>query len=125
MSIQDKWTKYNAWIKFKPQTHIHSKTKSECNEIPTYQCIVSKILSENFGDWADGSKKCIPTGLTKMLDNIKAPKCETTKEEDDAFQNMYDGEFLYKYKCPKPCSILEYSGKLDYWEPKYYNPKHT
>ena len=86
---------------------------------------MSKILSENFGDWADGSKKCIPTGLTKMLDNIKAPKCETTKEEDDAFQNMYDGEFLYKYKCPKPCSILEYSGKLDYWEPKYYNPNNT
>ena len=86
---------------------------------------MSKILSENFGDWADGSKKCLPTGLTKMLDNIKAPKCETTKEEDDAFQNMYDGEFLYKYKCPKPCSILEYSGKLDFWEPKWDNPKFS
>ena len=28
-------------------------------------------------------------------------------------------KYVNKYKCPKPCSILEYSGKLDYWAPKY------
>ena len=123
LSIQDKWTKYNAWIKFKPEKHIHSKTKSECSEIPTYQCIVSKVLSKNFGDW-DESKKCIPTGLMKMLHNIKAQQCETTNEEFDAFLNIYNG-YVYKYKCPKPCSILEYSGKLDYWEPKYYSSKSS
>ena len=79
---------------------------------------MSKILSENFSDWPYEGKKCIPTGFTKILPNIKAQQCETTREEREAFLCIYDG-YLYKYKCPKPCSILEYSGKLDYWEPKY------
>ena len=96
MSIQDKWTKYNAWIKFKAQTHIHSKTKSECNEIPTYQCIVSKILSENFSDWPYEGKKCIPTGLMKMLPNIKAQQCETTREEREAFLCIYEAEKFWE-----------------------------
>ena len=89
-------------MKFKPQKHIHSKTKSECNEISTYQCIVSKILSENFDGWTHWRKKCIPTGLTKMLDqrwlnNIKAPQCENTMEDDEALSAIYDKGFLYKY----------------------------
>ena len=91
---------------------------------------MSKILSENFRDWPYEGKKCIPTGLTKMLDqrwliNIKAPQCENTTEDDEALSAIYDKGFLYKYKCPKPCSILEYSGKLDYWELKYDNPNNT
>ena len=52
---------------------------------------MSKILSENYGDWPNGSKKCIPTGLTKMLPNIKAQQCETTREERDAFWYIYHG----------------------------------
>ena len=80
---------------------------------------MSKILSENFSDWPYEGKKCIPTGLMKMLHDIKASQCETKKEEDDAFEYIYRGGFLYNHKCPKPCSILEYSGKLDYWANKY------
>ena len=59
--------------------------------------------------------------------NIKAPKCETTEEDDYSLWNIYTKGFLYKHKCPKPCSILEYSGKVDYWEPKYNagNPNNT
>ena len=53
-----------------------------------------------------------------MLHNIKAQQCETTNEEFDSFLNIYNG-YVNKYKCPKPCSILEYSGKLDYWANKY------
>ena len=117
---------YNAYTKLKPEAHIYSKSKSECIEIPTYQCIVSKILSKNFADWASWSKKCIPSGLTKIF-NFKAPQCNTHEEDDNALWNMDAEGFLYKYKCPKPCSILEYSGKLDYWEPKndHGNPNNT
>ena len=57
---------------------------------------MSKILSENFRDWPYEGKKCIPTGLMKMLPNIKAQQCETKMEEDYAFANIYDG-YLYKY----------------------------
>ena len=118
--------KFNAYIKLKPEAHIYSKTKSECIEIPTYQCIVSNILSENFNALDGWSKKCIPTALAKIF-NMEAPQCETTDEDDNALLNMYYGGFLHKYKCPKPCSILEYSGKLDYWEPKNDagNPNNT
>ena len=68
---------YNAYTKLKPEAHIYSKSKSKCIEIPTYQCIVSKILSENFSGWEGWSEKCIPTALTKSF-YMEAPACETT-----------------------------------------------
>ena len=61
----------------------------------------------------------------RWLNNIKAPQCENTMEDDEALSDIYGKGFLSKYKCPKPCSILEYSGKLDYLELKYDNPKNT
>ena len=61
----------------------------------------------------------------RWLNNIKAPQCENTMEDDEALSDIYGKGFLSKYKCPKPCSILEYSGKLYYWELKYENPNNT
>ena len=54
----------------------------------------------------------------------KLPMCETTKEDDDALWNIAK-KYLYKYNYPKDCLILEYSGKIDYWAPKYQNPNNT
>ena len=30
-------------------------------------------------------------------------------------------EYFYKSKCPRPCSIVQYSGRIDYWERKDSN----
>jgi len=118
---KDKWIKYNAYIKLKPESHIYSKTKPECIKESTYNCIVSKFLLENFDELAL-RKKCIPSALTKFIDN-ELPKCKSPKEDGKALQKIWNK--IYNHKCPKPCSILEYSGKLDYWEPKYDNPNNT
>ena len=88
-------------------------------------------MSGNFNEWiwSKKHKKCIPSALTKFVSNDLPDllKCETPKENDYALWNMYNNGYLYKHKCPKPCSILEYSGKVDYWEPKYNtdNPNDT
>ena len=78
-------------------------------------------MPDKFHEWI-WSKKCIPSALTVFIDN-ELPKCESPEEDDNALQKIWNK--IYNHKCPKPCSILEYSGKLDYWEPKYYNPYNT
>ena len=37
----------------------------------------------------------------RWLNNIKAPQCENTMEDDEALSDIYGKGFLSKYKCPK------------------------
>ena len=42
-------------------------------------------------------------------------QCENEDQDHSALNQLYDYDF-YNSNCPKPCSIIQYTGKLDYWD---------
>ena len=90
--------------------HIYLKEKSNCIEDSFYKCFVSKMLTSN-----NFSRNCLPTSLLKILGSYEDQFCESEQKLNHSYV-AYD-EFK-RTKCPKSCSIIEYTGKLDYWDPK-------
>ena len=69
---------------------------------------------------ANISNICLPESLLSLRANGTdvdyIPQCNSTEETAEAFWEIFD-EFE-NVDCAKLCSILEYSGKIDYWDPK-------
>ena len=49
-----------------------------------------------------------------------ALQCKNEEEMECSLCVLYN-EYFYKSKCPRPCSIVQYSGRIDYWERKDSN----
>ena len=42
-------------------------------------------------------------------------QCENENQDNDALYEFHDNDF-YNSNCAKPCSIIQYTRKLDYWD---------
>ena len=96
---------------------MYLKTKSDfhCREESCYEFYASKIIHTNF---TSCETLCIPASINSLLDSSlqNIPLCKTQKEINCILEKAYDN--FSASICPKPCSILEYSGKVDYWDSK-------
>ena len=115
---QSKWTKFNAWIKLSQEKHLYlSKSdtwlgkKDGCIVESYYDCLAKEIIRGNFKHFVEyNSTKCLP----KYITNNTTLQCRNEEDIKDALFLLYN-EYFYKSNCSKPCSIVQYSGRIDYW----------
>ena len=88
-------------------------SKDECIIESYYDCLAADIIRENFKHWiADNcTKKCLP----RYFVNNKTLQCKSLDELTCAL-NVIFTRYLLQSNCPRPCSIVQYSGKVDSWE---------
>ena len=104
-------------ISLRSEQHKYLKTKSRCNEDSFYECFGLELLKSSF----DGCpRKCLPpiTLPYKSYDKKENPFCQTDKEiscSNAIAQELFTNISLTDV-CPKSCSILQYSGKVEYKE---------
>ena len=55
------------------------------------------------------------TIIGPAVSNYTNFQCENEYQDDSALNQFYNSDF-YNSNCPKPCSIIQYTGKLDYWD---------
>ena len=102
-------------IKQEKYFHLHTsetifQTREDCLDESYYNCAVSEITKNNFKGW-NCTKNCFPKALISsgpFDDNLT---CKTEIEEDCSFQNFN----YYGANCSKPCSIVQYTGRIDFW----------
>ena len=65
--------------------------------------------------------KCLPPSILPMMSEKKLLPCETNEDLKCAFDITHEKYKTMKklYSCPLPCTILQYSGKVEFWDPKY------
>ena len=113
--------KYNAWVKIRQEkySYLHTsdtifKTKEDCIEESYYECAASKVIKKNFKGW-DIARNCFPSHLATLVSPDSNFQCENEYQDDSVLNQFYNYDF-YNSNCPKPCSIIQYTGKLDYWD---------
>ena len=123
---QSKWTKFNAWIKLSQEKHLYlsqSDTwlgkKDDCIVESYYDCVTENIIRGNF-KYFTNSTKCLP----KYLTNNTTLQCDNEEDIKEVLFLIYN-EYFYKSNCSKPCSIVQYAGRIDYWEYIPENRKDT
>ena len=92
------------------------QTKDDCIDESYYKCAASKIIDNDFEGW-NCTKNCLPETFFASNSN-KTFICENEEQETCSLWYFYD-IWSYDHKkiqCPKPCSVVKYSGKLDFWE---------
>ena len=105
-------------ISLRPERYIFLKAKSKCFDESFYECFGSKFLSNNF----NGCKtKCLPYDnflLNATYEEKQYATCQTHEELEcsieiakSVFANITETNV-----CLKSCSILQYSGKVQYKE---------
>ena len=86
-------------------------TKGDCIEESFYECAVGETINNNFEGW-NCTKNCFPSTLISSGAFDKKYECEDDEQELCSFY-AFD---TYKANCSKPCSIVQYHGKIDLWE---------
>ena len=86
-------------------------TKGNCIEESFYECAVGETIKNNFEGW-NCTKNCFPSTLISSGGFDKKYECEDEEQETCSFF-AFD---TYKSNCPKPCSIVQYNGRIDLWE---------
>ena len=113
-------------MKIRQEKHIYLhtsdtllKTKEDCIDESYYKCAASKIIHNNF-EGLNCTKNCLPKSLFSSNSN-KTFICENEEQEICSLSYFYNTWFYNPkiLKCPKSCSVVKYSGKLDYWEPDW------
>ena len=94
-------------------TTILSKAKKDCIDDSYYKCATSKAISNNFEGW--NFTHCFPKHLVSLGSYDTNLQCENEEIEDLALWDLYMESF-YQTNCPKPCSIVQYTGRLDAWD---------
>ena len=92
------------------------KSKSKCADESFYQCYGSMLSDIYF------QTKCLPRSILPMIsDDKKLLPCETNDNLEYAYELTHE-----RYKtvmklnsCPLPCTIIQYTGKVEFWDPKY------
>ena len=120
-------------MKIRQENHLYLhnsdtffKTKEDCIDEAYYICISWKIIKNNFEGW-NCTEKCLPKAMMSKNSN-KTFICKNEEQESCAVQveNWVNVTTkTAKYKCPRPCSITKYSGKLDFWEPNAIEKSFT
>ena len=105
-------------ISLRPERYIYLKAKSKCFDESFYECFGFKFLSNNFNGC---QKKCLPYDnflLNATHEGKQYATCETYEESEcsieiakSVFTNITDTNV-----CLKSCSILQYSGKVQFNE---------
>ena len=103
-------------ISLRPERYIYLKAKSKCFDESFYECFGFKFISNNFNGC---QKKCLPYDnflLNATHEGKQYATCETYEESEcsieiakSVFTNITDTNV-----CLKSCSILQYSGKVQY-----------
>ena len=114
--------KYDAWIKIRQEKYIYLhtsdtifKTKEDCIEESYYECAASKVIKKNFQGWESNVTHCFPSHLANLVSNDTNIQCENEDQDETALYQFINYDF-YNSNCPKSCSIVQYTGKLDYWD---------
>ena len=85
------------------------KTREDCTDESYYKCATSEIINNNFEGW-DCPKNCFPSSILGPYDENFT--CENETEQDCSYQYFN----IYGAHCPKPCSIVQYTGRIDFWD---------
>ena len=77
---------------------------------------MSKIIREDFNgvEWYQDyncSKKCLTPILLSLVSFDAELACENDTEEECNYHSL----LIYNTIYPKPCSIIQYNGKIDFW----------
>ena len=93
--------------------------KYGCSHDSYYECFALHIKKSDF---AGCPSKCLPESM-KSLGRINLtyiPTCNSENETACSWNHIYSDIFQNQLddSCPKPCEILEYTGKIDYIESK-------
>ena len=117
LTLKDKWTKYNAWVKIRQEKYfyLHTsktifKTREDCLDESYYNCAIREIINNNFKGW-NCTKNCFPSPMVSSGPFDKSLICETESEQDCSWDN-FD---YYGANCSKSCSIVQYTGRIDFW----------
>ena len=102
-------------MKIGPSSYTYLKEISNCTGQAFYECLVKQVKMANF---TRCPKKCLPASLSDIgFYHSGIPVCQSEKERKCAFHVTWYDVFSPSI-CPKPCTVLEYSGKIDYWQEK-------
>ena len=114
--LQEKWKENNVWVKMRQEKFEYLRqtifnTKGDCIEKSFYECAVEETINNNFEGW-NCTKNCFSSTLITSVSLDKKYECEDYEQELCSF-NAFD---TYKANCSKPCSMVQYLGKIDLWE---------
>ena len=85
----------------------------KCIKESFYACAAREVISSNFEGWNwNCTKNCFPSTLISSGALDKKYACEDYEQEVCSYYSFH----TYKANCSKPCSIVQYNGKIDLWE---------
>ena len=84
-----------------------------------YDCLTAEILRENFSYWNMTNKNCTKKCLPDHLTNNTTLQCEHKDDVQCALEIIY-WKYIRHSNCPKSCSIVKYSGRIEYWDQNHY-----
>ena len=105
-------------ISLRPERYIYLRAKSKCIDDSFYECFGFKFLSNNFNECP---RKCLPNITFPSYARYEEKEytvCQTNEEIEcstEIAKQMFDN-ITETDACLKSCSILQYSGKVQYKE---------
>ena len=85
-----------------------------CIKESFYACAIREVINTNFEGWNwNCTKNCFPSTLISSGAFDKKYACENYEQEACSYYSFAN---YYKANCSKPCSIVQYNGKIDLWE---------
>ena len=85
-----------------------------CIKESFYACAIREVINSNFEGWNwNCTKNCFPSTLISSGAFDKKYACENYEQEACSYYSFTN---YYKANCSKPCSIVQYNGKIDLWE---------
>ena len=81
-----------------------------------YDCIIEDIIWKNFNHWNSIDYNCTKKCLPRYLIHNSTLQCEFDDDMKCALDVMY-WRYVDHSNCPRPCSIVRYYGKVDFWQP--------
>ena len=81
-----------------------------------------EVINNNFKHFNEYgcAKNCLPWYLITNYDHNETIQCQSNKEMECAL-NVINDKYFYQSVCSKPCSISQYSGRIDFWDYKNLN----
>ena len=87
------------------------QTREDCLDESYYNCAISEVIDNNFEGW-NCTKNCFSSSMISLGQYDENLTCEDIKEQQCSGENFQ----IYAANCLKPCSIVQYTGRVDYWE---------
>ena len=108
------------WLKLRVIQSRHLEKESKCGLQSFYECFANLIKSSEF---KNRTKKCLPESLWRLgsignVDISDVPLCQNEEERKDSWDHLYFDLLNNNEECPESCISREYTGKVDYEQPK-------